>query len=264
LFDCEVVLIRAKDPGKPSIAEGILLGQTCLLISTTDHFPLIALCLCKQLLSTLGTNPRHTLVAVHRVSGEALGPEPVVGLFLGGGDLFLAVEQPTGDLFHVLVRTDQNEVGWIIVAMDTKSIISLKERDGDRRVMLPTPLKQLAIANRLTLCSVAFVLGVNRLPKVLGVRKVQGDIGGVELCPEVTDVLLKGLDDLLQVAHNGDDILPPIKFLLVDLTGTVSVEVSINPKVNGSLPTMTLLSLRRRVGLGGCSILLLGRLPIRG
>jgi len=264
LFGCEVVLIRAEDPGKPSIAEGILLSKTCLLISTTDHLPLLPLCLCKQLLRTLGTNTRHTLVAVHRVSCEALGPEPIVGLFLGGGDLLLTVEQATRDLLHVFVGTDQNKVRRIIVAMNAKSIISFKVGNGYGVIVLSAPIKQLAIANRLTLCSVAFVLGVHRLPKVLGVRKVQCDIGSVELCPEVTDVLLKGLDDLLQVAHNGDDILAPIKFLLVDLTGTVGVEVRINPKVNGSLPTMTLLSLRRRVGLGGCSTLLLGRLPIRG
>jgi hypothetical protein len=117
----------------------------------------------------------------------------------------------------------------IIVAMNTKSIISFQEGHGNSRVMMSAPIKQPAIANRLTLCSVAFVFRINSLPEVLGVREIQGDIGGVKLCPEVADVLFKGSDDFLQVAHNSDNILSPIKFLLVDLTGTVSEKVCINP-----------------------------------
>ena len=110
-----------------------------------------------------------------------MGPEPVVGLSLAGGDLLLAVEQTTGDLLHVFVGTDQNKVRRIIVAMNAKSIISFKVWNGYGLIVLPTPLKQLAIANRLTLCSVALVLGVNSLPEVLGVREIQGDVGGVVL-----------------------------------------------------------------------------------
>ena len=67
------------------------------------------------------------------------------------------------------------------MAMNAKSIISFKVGNGYGVIVLPTPLKQLAIANRLTLGAIAFVLWVNRLPKVLGVRKVQGDIGCVKL-----------------------------------------------------------------------------------
>ena len=67
------------------------------------------------------------------------------------------------------------------MAMNAKSIISFKVGNGYGVIVLPTPLKQLAIANRLALCSVALVLGVNRLPEVLGVREVQCDIGGVVL-----------------------------------------------------------------------------------
>ena len=181
MFDCEVVLSRAKDPGKSSITDGIILSKTYLLISTSDHLPLLPLCPYEQLLSTLGTNARHTLVTVHRVSCEALGPEPVVGLFLGGGDLFLTIEQTTRDLLHIFVGTDQNKVRRIIVAMNAKSIISFKVRNGYGIIMLPTPIKQPTIANRLTLGAIAFVLRVNRLPKVLGIRKVQGDIGCVKL-----------------------------------------------------------------------------------
>jgi len=69
----------------------------------------------------------------------------------------------------------------IIVAMNAKSIISFKVRNGYGIIMLPTPIKQPTIANRLTLGAIAFVLRINRLPKVLGVRKVQGDIGCVKL-----------------------------------------------------------------------------------
>ena len=240
-----------------------MLGQTCLLISTSDHLPLLPLCPCKQLLRTLGTNTRHTLVAVHRVSGEALGPEPVVCFFLGGGDLFLAIEQTTRDLLHVFVGTDQNKVRRIIVAMNAKSIISFKVGNGYGVIVLPTPLKQLAIANRLTLCSVAFVFRINSLPEVFGIREIQCDVGGVVLCSEVADVLLKGADYLLQIANNRDEIFTPIKFFLIDLAGTIGKEVSINPKINGSLPTMPLLSLRRRGELGGCNTLLLGRWTLR-
>ena len=67
------------------------------------------------------------------------------------------------------------------MAMNAKSIISFKVRNGYGIIMLPTPIKQPTIANRLTLGAIAFVLGVNRLPKVLGVREVQGDIGCVKL-----------------------------------------------------------------------------------
>ena len=67
------------------------------------------------------------------------------------------------------------------MTMNTKSIISFQEWDGDSRELLSAPLEQLAIANRLTLCSVAFVFRINSLPEVLGVREVQGDIGGVVL-----------------------------------------------------------------------------------
>ena len=181
MFDCEVVLSRAKDPGKSSITDGIILSKTCLLISTSDHLPLLPLCPYEQLLSTFGTNTRHTLVTINRVSCEALGPEPIVGLFLGGGDLFLTIEQTTRDLLHIFVGTDQNKVRRIIVAMNAKSIISFKVRNGYGIIMLPTPIKQPTIANRLTLGAIAFVLGVNCLPKVLGVREVQGDIGCVKL-----------------------------------------------------------------------------------
>lgn len=148
--------------------------------------------------------------------------------------------------------------------MNTKGIICFELGNGYGVIVFPTPFKQLTIAHRLTFGSVALVLGVNSLPEVLGVREIQCDIGSIKLCPKVADVLLKGSDNLFQIANNRDKIFTPIKLLFVDLTGTVGKEVSINPKINGSLPTMTLLSLRRRVGLGGCSILLLGRLPIRG
>ena len=67
------------------------------------------------------------------------------------------------------------------MAMNAKSIISFQEWYGDSRELLPTPLEQPAIANRLTLCSVAFVFRINSLPEVLGVREIQGDIGGVVL-----------------------------------------------------------------------------------
>ena len=147
--------------------------------------------------------------------------------------------------------------------MNAKSIISFKLGNGYGVIVLPTPLKQLTIAHRLTLCSVAFVFRINSLPEVLGVREIQGDIGGVVLCSEVADVLLKGSDDFLQIADNRDEIFTPIKLFLIDLAGTVGKEVSINPKINGSLPTMPLLSLRRRGELGGCSTHLLGRWTIR-
>ena len=68
------------------------------------------------------------------------------------------------------------------MAMNAKSIISFKLGNGYGVIVLPTPLKQLAIANRLTLCSVAFVFRINSLPEILGVREIQGDIGGVVLC----------------------------------------------------------------------------------
>lgn len=75
--------------------------------------------------------------------------------------------------------------------------------------------------------------------------------------------MLKGSDDLFQIANNRDEIFTPIKLFLIDLAGTVGKEVSINPKINGSLPTMPLLSLRRRGELGGCSTHRLGRWTIR-
>ena len=65
--------------------------------------------------------------------------------------------------------------------MNAKSIISLKERYGYGVVVLSTPLKQLAIAHRLTFCSVAFVFRINSLPEVFGVREIQGDTGSVVL-----------------------------------------------------------------------------------
>ena len=133
--------------------------------------------------------------------------------------------------------------------MNAKSIISFKVGNGYGIIVLPTPLKQLAITNRLTLGAIALVFRINRLPEVLGVREIQGDIGGVKLCPKVVDVLFKGADDLFQITNNRDKIFAPIKFFLIDLAGTISIKVCINPKINGSLPTMTLLSLRRRVGL---------------
>ena len=110
-----------------------------------------------------------------------MGPEPVVCFFVGGGDLFLSIEQTTRDLLHVLVRTDKNEMRRIIVTMNTKRIVSFQEWYGDSRVILSAPIKQLAIANRLTLCSVALVFRINSLSEVLGVREIQGDIGGVVL-----------------------------------------------------------------------------------
>lgn len=67
------------------------------------------------------------------------------------------------------------------MAMNAKSIISFKLGNGYGVIVLPTPLKQFAITNRLTLCSVAFVFRINSLPEVFGVREIQGDIGGVVL-----------------------------------------------------------------------------------
>ena len=64
----------------------------------------------KHLLGSNRTYPWNALVAVYGVSGDDLGPEPIVGLLWGHVDLYVAIVKAAGNLFHVLVRTDQDKV----------------------------------------------------------------------------------------------------------------------------------------------------------
>jgi hypothetical protein len=167
--------------------------------------------LVKDLLGPHGTNAWHSFVAIHWVSSQALGPEPVVSFLWGHIDLAVPIEEAAGDLLHVFIWADQNKVRRIKVTLQTKSIISLQIRVTNSFVMLGAPFQKAFVSYWFALGSLTLVVRRQALAEVLGVGEVKGDVVAIEPLSEVVKLTLKDLQNDPEVAGNGDQIITPIQ-----------------------------------------------------
>lgn len=220
------------------------------MVALNDSSPDV-LGIVKHLLGTHRTYPWDALVAVYGVSCDDLGPEPVVGLLRGHVDLHVAVVEAAGNLFHVLVGTDQDKVRGVQVALKAQGVVGLQLRVANHPVVGTTPVKEALVAHRLALGALALVVGIQLLAEVAAVGEVEGDVVCVEAALQDLDLAVERADDLVEVGGNRDEVFAPVQLCLVGGAGPVCVEVRVDAELGASdsPPNWSLAGLLPRGGL---------------